>query len=259
MYVIMAKIISLINQKGGAGKTASTNAITVCLKHRGFKVLCIDFDPQAYLTFSMNADAHNHPTIYDVLKRKVKCADAIQHTLVADIIPADSLLGSIEREFTDAGGEHLLRDCIKSVVNQYDYILIDSPPELGLLSANAVVTSDVVLIPGLCDGYSLQGIIQVHETVVRIQKAFNPSLIFGGVFLVRYYPREELSRTIWETAKLLCEHLDIPLLKSRIRHSNIISKAMTSLQTDMIDYAPTNNAVKDYIALVDELLKKGVF
>lgn len=110
-------------------------------------------------------------------------------------------------------------------------------PELGLLSANAVIASDVVLIPGLADGYSLQGVIQVHETILRIKQAFNPTLIIGGIFLVRYYPREELSRTTKETAQLLAEHLNIPLLDSTIRHSNIISKAMTTLQKDIIDYA----------------------
>ena len=255
----MAKIISLINQKGGAGKTASTNAITVCLKHKGYRVLCVDFDPQGYLSFSTNADTREHPTIYDVLKHKVKCRYAIQKTNVADVIPADALLGNIEREFTGPGSERMLKDCLRTVSPLYDYILIDSPPELGLLSSNAVVSSNVVLIPGLSDGYSLQGVIQVHETICRIKQAFNPDLVIGGMFLVRFYPREELSRTTWETAQLLCQHLNIPLLQSRIRHSNILSKAMTTLQTDVVDYAPKNNAVQDYMALVDELLERGTF
>ncbi|MEA4892938.1 MAG: ParA family protein [Peptococcaceae bacterium] len=255
----MAKVISLINQKGGAGKTTSTNAITVCLKHKGYRVLCVDFDPQGYLSFSMNADTRDHPTIYDVLKHKVKCRYAIQHNAVAPIIPADALLGNVEREFTGTGSERMLKDCLKTVSPLYDYILIDSPPELGLLSSNAVVASNVVLIPGLSDGYSLQGMVQVHETICRIKQAFNPDLVIGGMFLVRYYPREDLSRTTWETAKLLTEHLGIPLLETRIRHSNVISKAMTTLQRDIVDYAPRNNAVLDYMALVDELFERGIF
>ena len=253
----MAKVISLINQKGGVGKTASANAISACLKHKGYRVLCIDFDPQGYLSFSMGADTREHSTIYDVLKHNIKARYAIQKSNVVDIIPADALLGNVEREFTGPGTEHMLRECIKTVSPLYDYILIDSPPELGLLSANAVIASDVVLIPGLADGYSLQGVIQVHDTILRIKQAFNPTLIIGGIFLVRYYPREELSRTTRETAQLLAEHLNIPLLDSTIRHSNIISKAMTTLQKDIIDYAPKNNAVKDYISLVDELFERG--
>lgn len=253
----MAKVISLINQKGGVGKTASTNAISACLKHKGFKVLCVDFDPQGYLSFSMGADTREHSTIYDVLKHNIKPRYAIQKSNVVDIIPADALLGNVEREFTGPGTEHMLRDCLKTVGPLYDYILIDSPPELGLLSANAIIASDVVLIPGLADGYSLQGVIQVHETILRIKQAFNPTLVIGGIFLVRFYPREALSKTTKETAQLLAEHLDIPLLNTTIRHSNIISKAMTTLQKDIIDYAPKNNAVLDYVALVDELFERG--
>ena len=254
----MAKVISLITQKGGAGKTASTNALTVCLKHKGYRVLCVDFDPQGYLSFSMGAK-HNLPTIYDVLRRTVKCADAIQHTEVADVLPADGLLGNFTYEFTGPGSEQMLRNALQPMQSLYDYILIDSPPELGAVSVNAIIASNVVLIPGLSDGYSLQGVIQVHETISRIKQTLNPSLVLGGMFLVRYYPREELSRTTWETAKLITQHLDMPLLETRIRHSNIIGKVMTILQCDMIRYAPHNNVVQDYMALTDELFRKGVF
>jgi len=253
----VAKVISLINQKGGVGKTASTNAISACLKHKGFNVLCIDFDPQGYLTFSMGADTRDHSSIYDVLKHNIKIRYAVQKSNVVDIIPADALLGNVEREFTGPGTEHMLKDCIKTIAPMYDYILIDSPPELGLLSVNAIIASDVVLIPGLSDGYSLQGIIQVHETISRIKQAFNPHLVIGGMFLVRYYPREALSRTTKETAQLLAKHLNIPLLNTSIRHSNTISKVMTTLQKDIIEYAPSNNAVLDYIALVEELFERG--
>ena len=253
----MAKIISLINHKGGAGKTASTNAIAVCLKHKGYKVLGVDFDPQGYLSFSVGANPSDR-TIYHVIKRMIKCQYAIQQAPVIDVIPADSLLGNVEREFTAPGSERMLKECLKPVMPLYDYIVIDSPPELGLLSANAVVASNVVLIPGLSDGYSLQGIIQVHETICRIKQSFNPNLIIGGMFLIRYYPREDLSKTTAGAAEMLSEHLNIPLLDTRIRHSNVISAAMTSLQEDIIDYAPTNNAVLDYVALVDELFERGI-
>ncbi|MEG2382945.1 MAG: AAA family ATPase, partial [Oscillospiraceae bacterium] len=127
----MAKVISLINQKGGVGKTASTNAISVCLKHRGYSVLCIDFDPQGYLSFSMGADTREHNSIYDVIKHKVKARYAIQKTDIVDIIPADALLGNVEREFTGPGSERMLMDRIKTILPMYDYVLIDSPPELG--------------------------------------------------------------------------------------------------------------------------------
>lgn len=252
----MAKVISLINQKGGVGKTASTNAIAVCLKHMGYSVLCVDFDPQGYLSFSMNADTREHSTIYDAIKHSVKTRYAIQHTDVVDIIPADAILGNVEREFTSPGCEQVLKNALRPVLPMYDYVLIDTPPELGLLSSNVVVASDVVLIPGLSDGYSLHGIIQVHETIFRIKRAFNPDLVLAGMFLVRYYPRETLSRTTRETAQMLADRLNITLLNTVIRHSGVISKAMTTLQKDIVDYAPGNNAVQDYMALVRELFER---
>ncbi len=254
----MAKIVSLINQKGGVGKTASTNAISVCLKHKGYKVLCVDFDPQGNLTFSMGVDAREHPTIYDVLKHTVKARYAIQRGPIVDTIPTDSLLRGMEREFTGRGNESLLRNALKSVSPLYDYILIDSPPDLSLLSANVIVASNIILIPGLPDGYTLQGIIQIHETICRIKQRFNPNLVFGGILLCNVFTRENLSKETYATAKLLSERLGIPLLDTCIRHSNVLSKALTLYQRDMIEFAPKNNAVKDYMALVDELLEKGV-
>lgn len=254
----MAKIISLITQKGGAGKTTSTNAIAVCLKHRGYRVLAVDFDPQGYLSFSMGADTADHPTVYDVLKHSAKARQAVQHTEVTDVLPADGLLSNFGLEFTGRGNEKILARELKPLEPLYDYILIDSPPELGLLSTSALVASDVVLVPGLADGYSLRGIIQVHETISRVKEGLNPRLVVGGMFLVRYYPREELSRATWETAQMLTSYLHIPLLETRIRHSSAVAKAMTSLQVDLLDYAPRNNAAKDYVALVDELFAKKV-
>lgn len=255
----MAKIISLINEKGGVGKTSSANAIAVCLKHKNFKVLGIDFDKQAYFSYSVGAETREHPTIYDVIKNNCSVFDAIQHTPVIDIIPCDGLLGNIEREYEGVGTESLLKNALKPVLPMYDYIVIDSPPELGLISANIITASDVVLIPALCDGYSLQGVIQVHETISRIKQAINPKLVLGGMFLCRYYPRENLSKVTKETAKELCKALNMTLLDTNIRHSTVISDAMTALQVDIIEHAPNNTVVKDYIALVDELFERGVF
>lgn len=254
----MAKVISLINQKGGVGKTTSANAIAVCLKHKNFRVLCVDFDPQAYLSFSMGADNRDKPTIYEVLKHSIKPQFAVQRTPIIDILSSNGLLTNVEREFTGIGSESILKECLEPLLKNYDYVVIDTPPELGLMLSNAVIASDVVLIPALSDGYSLHGVIQVHETVMRIKEALNPKLVVGGMFLLRYYQREALSRTARETAKMLTRQLDIPLLTTTVRHSNVLSKAMTMLQADIIEYAPNNKAVQDYIRLVDELFEKGV-
>ena len=254
----MAKIVSLINEKGGVGKTTSTNVLAACLKHKNYKVLCVDFDPQGHLSFSFGADNRQEPTIYDVIKHKTKARYAIQHTAITDIIPANDILKSIESEFTNSGNEQLLKNCLKQISPLYDYILIDSPPELGLISVNALVASDVVLIPCLPDGYSLMGTIKVHETVSRIKQAFNPQLIIGGIFLVRYYARERLSRSVAEVLEEITQTLGVPILESKVRHSNMISDATNVRQWDVVDYCPKNKALLDYQELVDELLRKGI-
>lgn len=255
----MGKIISLINEKGGVGKTTSTNIIAACLKHKKYDVLCIDFDPQGHLSFSMGAETRKCPTIYEILKHKVKARYAIQQTDITDIIPANEMLKSIEKEFTYAGNEKLLKDCIKQISPLYDYILIDSPPELGLLSANALVASDVVLIPCLPDGYSLKGTVNVHETISRIKQAFNPKLVVGGIFLVRYYPRENMSRSAFGALEQMAKMLDIPLLRTKIRHSSIICDATSLRQVDVVEYRPSNYVVEDYKNLVSELFERRIF
>jgi chromosome partitioning protein len=254
----MTKIVVLANQKGGVGKTTSTNAIAVCLKHRGFRVLCVDFDPQSNLSFSMNADLSDKaPKIYDVIKHKVKPRYAIQRTDIVDIIPTDLLLSSLELEFTTRGREFILRDCLSSLRGRYDYILVDSPPALGILTINVFAAADLILIPCLADGYSLQGVLRLHDTIGRIQASINPAMAIGGIFIVRYYPREDLSQTAWETAEMITRRLEIPLLQTKIRHSSAISRAQV-LQKDMLSYAPRSPAVQDYAALVNELLERGL-
>ncbi len=253
----MAKIICLANQKGGVGKTTSTNAIAVGLKRKGFRVLCIDFDPQGNLSFSMNVDTESAPTIYQVIKKEIKCRFAIQHTELTDIIASNLFLSSMEVEFTGTGREFLLRDCLKQVSPFYDYILIDSPPELGVLTVNAFTAADFVLMPVLTDVYSLQGITRLCDTINHIKETLNSKLNFGGMFLVRFNIREELSRIVMQTAEMISENLDIPLLKTHIRSSVMIAKAQ-ALQKDMMVFAPKNNAVRDYIHLVDELLERGI-
>ncbi len=254
----MAKIISLINEKGGVGKTSSANAIAVCLKHKNYKVLGVDFDKQGYFSYSVGAETRESPTIYDVIKQRVSVIDAIQHTPVIDILPTDGLLGNIEKEYYGPGSEILLKEALSPLDSMYDYIIIDSPPELGLISANVLTASNLVLIPALCDFFSLQGVIQVHETINRIKCAINPDLVLGGMFLCRYYPREELSRVAKETAVKLCENLNMNLLNTTIRHSTVITNAMTAAQDDLIEFAPKNPVVKDYISLVDELFERGL-
>lgn len=255
----MAKIICISNQKGGVGKTTTTNALCLGLRQQGFKVLCVDFDPQGNLSFSLRADnrIELQSSIYHAIKGEMKTVQTIQRTELADVIPANMLLSSIDLEFTGKGREFLLRDALRPVTGMYDYILIDTPPALGILTVNAFTAADSVVMPVLSDLFSLQGIIQLHETLDMVRTKSNPRIRAAGILLTRFNPREQVSAVIRETAADIARELKIPLLDTSIRSSITLTKCQI-MRMDMMDYAPRNTAVGDYRALVKELFKRGV-
>lgn len=253
----MPKIIAISNQKGGVGKTTTTSALAVGLKHKGFHVLAIDLDPQGNLGFCLGAETENHATIYEVLKGEIGLVSAIQRTSMVDVVTSSILLSGIELEFTNTGREYLLRDAIEPIAHLYDYILIDTPPALSILTVNAFTAADYIVVTMLADIFSLQGIAQLYESVGRVKKYCNPRLEIAGILLTRFNPRTVLSNEIKGTAALISENLNIPLFNTFIRTSVAISEAQ-SLQKDIIEYAPKANGIKDYLDFVDELLARGI-
>lgn len=253
----MGKVISVSNQKGGVGKTTTTCNLAAGLKKKGFRVLIIDLDPQGNLGFSVGADSDTSATIYDVLKGDVKTQFAIQKADTTDIIISSILLSGIELEFTNTGREFLLKEAIKPIMDLYDYIILDTPPALGILTINAFTASDSIIVPMLSDIFSLQGIAQLYETVERVKKYCNPGLNISGILLTKYNPRTLLSREIRGTAELIAKDLNIKLFDHFIRSSVVVSEAQ-SLQQSILDYAPKNNIAQDYLQFIDELLAKGI-
>lgn len=250
----MCTVISVSNQKGGVGKTTTTCNVAAGLKKKGFRVLIIDLDPQGNLGFSVGAETEA-ATIYDVLKGDAKARFAIQKTPAADIIISSILLSGIELEFTNTGREYLLKEAIKPLLDSYDYILVDTPPNLGILTINAFTASDTIIVPMLSDIFSLQGIAQLYETVERVKKYCNPRLKFSGILLTNINPNTHLAKEIRGTADLISKDLNIPIFKTTIRKSVAISEAQ-SVQTSILEYAPKNHAALDYQQFVKELLMK---
>lgn len=251
----MSKVISISNQKGGVGKTTTVCSLAAGLKKKGFRVLMIDLDPQGNLGFSVGAETETCATIYDVLKGDVKTQFAIQKSDTADIIISSILLSGIELEFTNTGREYLLKEALKPILGLYDYILLDTPPALGIITINAFTASDTIVVPMLSDIFSLQGIAKLYETVERVKKYCNPSLTISGILLTKFNPRTLLSREIRGTAELIAQDLNIPLFNSYIRSSVVVSEAQ-SIQQNILDYSPKNNIAKDYLKFTDELLEK---
>jgi chromosome partitioning protein len=253
----MAKVISISNQKGGVGKTTTACAVAAGLKKRGYRVLAIDLDPQGNLGFSIGADTETSASIYQVLKGEVKTQYAIQKTNSMDIIISSILLSGIELEFTNMGREFLLKEALHPVLNFYDFIILDTPPALGILTINAFTASDGIIVPMLSDIFSLQGIAQLYETVERVKKYCNPNLSILGILLTRFTPRTRLSREVRGTAELIAEDFQIPLFDSYIRSSVSASEAQ-SLQKNVFEYDSRSHIAQDYGKFIDELLEKGV-
>ncbi len=253
----MAKVISVSNQKGGVGKTTTTCAVAAGLKKKGYRVLAIDLDPQGNLGFSVGANTETSASIYDVLKGEVKTQFAIQKTPSMDLIISSILLSGIELEFTDTGREFLLKEALRPMQAFYDYILLDTPPALGILTINAFTASDTIIVPMLSDIFSLQGIAQLDETVERVRKYCNSDLSIAGILLTRFNPRARLSREVRGTAELIAEDLHLHVFDSYIRSSVTASEAQ-SLQQSVFDYAPKSHIAQDYGRFIDELLARGV-
>ena len=253
----MAKVISVTNQKGGVGKTTTTGAIASGLKIKGFKVLCVDLDPQSNLSFSAGAETEDCPTIYDVLKGEAKTSFSIQKTQSFDIIASNILLSGIELEFTQTGREYLLKEALSSIKNKYDYIFIDTPPALSILTVNAFTASDYIIIPMLADIFSLQGITQLSETIERVRTYCNPNLKIEGIILTKYNKRTILSREIKGTAELIAQELHTSLFNTTIRASVAVMESQTN-QQNIHEYSPRNGATLDYVNLVDEFLERGI-
>lgn len=253
----MCKVICVANEKGGVGKTTTTGALAAVFKSKGYNVLAVDMDAQNNLSFSMAADTRTHATVYHMLKGEVKPQFAIQKTRVTDIISSSELLSGLELEFTGQGREFLLKNALDTIKNRYDYIIIDSPPALGILTVNSFTAADCIIIPMMSDIFSLQGIAQFYETFERVRSGCNPKLYVAGIFLTKFNPRTRLSNEVRQTAQMISNDLDIPLLDTFIHSSVTLSEAQAA-QRDMLQYAPSNRAVQDYVALAEELISKGV-
>ena len=172
----MSKTLAIINQKGGVGKSTTALMLAAGLSLKGFSVLSIDLDAQSNLTYTAGAKTDG-ATALGVLTGEIKAGDAVQHTESGDIIPASKALAGADAFITDTGKEYRLKEALEPVAGQYDYIIVDTPPALGILTINALTACNSVIIPAQADIYSLQGIEQLAETMKPVKKYFRMLLI----------------------------------------------------------------------------------
>lgn len=247
--------ITVINQKGGVAKTTTAQNIGAGLKQQGYRVLFVDLDGQSNLTYCFNCI--NKPiTALEVLTKKSTAADAIQHTDQGDIIPATINLVGADSLITEVGKEYRLKEALAPLSNDYDYIIIDTPPALSILTINALTASDRVIIPVQADTYSLQGLGGVADTIATVKQYCNPALTISGVLITRYNGRTILTRDITEYLEQVAADLNTKVFNTKIRECIAVKEAQT-MQQDLFAYAPKSNAAADYSALLTELLQEG--
>lgn len=246
----MARITTIINQKGGVGKTTTAAALADGLTRRGFKALAIDADAQGSLSFIMGAEATRG--IYEALKGS-PAADLIQHTAQGDLLPSTPALIGADLEFTQTGREYLLRDALEGISGLYDHIVIDCPPQLGILTVNALTASTDLVIPMKADILSLQGLGQLYDTVSKVKRYCNRPLQIAGL-LITQNRKTALARDLADVIADQARQLGTRLYSTQIREAVAIREAQTMQES--IYTRPKANPATDYSAFVDEYLRQ---
>lgn len=248
------KILTIINQKGGVGKSTTAHAIGSGLIRKEKKVLFIDLDPQGNLSYTLKADTAADGLMEALLKQS-RIENAIQKIDGNNIIPSSAALVGADTTLVMIGKEYRLREALAPIAKNYDYIIIDTPPALGILTVNALTASDSVIIPAQADIYSLQGIAQLYDTIHIIKQYCNSNLNVLGIVLTRYTPRAILSRDVAKMLDETAENFKTKLFKTAIRECISLKEAQ-ACQQDIFSYAPKSNASADYANLLDEILRE---
>ena len=212
----MTQIITVTNQKGGVGKTTTASALVCGLHQRGARVLGIDLDPQGNLGFTLGLEIGSGSTAYDVFKGTCTMEEAIASTEYGDVLPSDIMLSAAEVEFTAPRREFMLSDLLTGVRDRYDFVIIDTPPALNILTVNAYVTSTGLIVPMEAEVLSLVGVTQLQETIETVRDAFNPDLKVLGILINKFNGRLTLSKDILELAQEVASQLDSQVFQAKI-------------------------------------------
>ena len=246
------EVVAIVNRKGGVGKTATAQALGAGLARKKKKVLYIDLDSQTNLSYGLGADPEGLNSM-DVLTGEATAAEAIQHTPQGDVITGSEALAGADAAIDGTGKEYRLKEAIDGL--QYDYIIIDTPAQLGTLTVNALTAANSVVIPVQAEVYSLQGIGQLSKTIEAVKKYCNRDLYIRGILITRYNGRAVISKDMQSNLKDAAEQLKTKLYSTPIRECVSIKEAQ-AIQQDIYTYAPRSNAAKDYEAFIKEFTER---
>jgi chromosome partitioning protein len=248
---VFMKAIALFNQKGGVGKTTCTINIGAGLARLGKKVLVIDFDPQASLTYSLGIDAHELAhTVYEVLKQEILPEEALLIKHGMTVLPASISLSAFETEFAAKPGKELILKNILKNMTGFDYVFVDCPPGLGLLTINVLAAVHEVFIPVQTEFLALQGLSQFLDTFKLITKKINPILKLGGIIGTRYNRRKINKEVIGQ----LHDSFKEKVFKTVIRENVALTEA-PSFGQDIYTYNAESLGAEDYLLLCKEIIK----
>ena len=250
----MGKIISVANQKGGVGKTTTTVNLATILAKRGKKVLLIDADPQGNATSGLGLDKDLTPSTHDILVNDTEFDDVMQKTMIKNlkVCPANMDLAGAEVELVSMmSREQRLKEKVDIIKNKFDYILIDCPPSLGLVTLNAFTASNSVLIPVQCEYFALEGLGQLLNTINLVKKHLNKEIRIEGALLTMYDIRTNLSNQVVKEVK---KYFENKVYKTVIPRNVRLSEA-PSYGMPITEYDPRSKGAKSYMKFAKEFLK----
>ena len=251
------KIISISNIKGGVGKTTTVSVLAVGLAKKGYRVLMVDSDPQTNLTMCfMKEQTDERPSLYHIYSDK-KSIDEIKMEIKdnLDLVIGDFELCNADMQFTKAGRLKMLKKAIQDIDGKYDFVIIDTPPNLGVLSLNAFLASDYVIVPMSADSFLLKGVRLLKETLDDVEDETEKELPVAGILLTRYNSRTNVSKLLEKSLNAAATLLDTELFKSRIRQAVVLQESQIARE-DLFTYAANARVTEDYNGFIDEFLER---
>ena len=249
----MGKIIAVANQKGGVGKTTTCVNMTAALTAMGKKVLLADFDPQGNSTSGMGVSKHSHPNAHDVLVHGEEAADALIKLPYGWVLPSNSDLSGAEVELANLPRrEYRLRQVLESIRDDFDFILIDCPPSLGLLTLNAFTAADSILVPLQCEYYAMEGIADLNTSIRMANKRLNPGLYIEGILLTMYDSRLNFSEQVaGELRRFFGDKVYTSVIPRNVRLAEAPSHGLP-----ITEYDKSSKGARAYLRAAEEFLER---